>query len=45
MIDNLIAGGIGFIGGLFVGFMLAVLLVSAKRYDVDDYEEYNDDDS
>lgn len=31
MIDNLIFGGIGFIGGIFVGFFIAVLLVSAKK--------------
>lgn len=38
MIDNLIFGGIGFIGGFFAGFMLAGLLVSAKKY-----EGYDDD--
>ena len=42
MIDNLIAGGIGFIVGMISGFMVAALLMSAKTYD--DYEEYNDDD-
>ena len=39
MIDNLIFAGIGFIGGVFVGFFIAVLIVSAKRYDNEFDEE------
>lgn len=38
MIDNLIFASIGFIGGVFVGFFIAILVVSAKRYD-NEFEE------
>ena len=44
MIDNLIFGGICFMAGLFMGFFITVLLVSAKKYDTDDCEGYDDDD-
>lgn len=39
MIDNLIFASIGFIGGIFVGFIIAVLLVSAKKYENEFDEE------
>jgi hypothetical protein len=42
MIDNLIAGGICFLGGMFVGFLLAVLIISASAY-TDDCEGCDDD--
>lgn len=38
MIDNLIFASIGFIGGVFVGFFIAILVVSAKRYE-NEYDE------
>ena len=44
MIDNLIAGGICFMAGLFMGFFITVLLVSAKKYDTDDCEGYKEDE-
>ena len=39
MIDNLIFASIGFIGGVFVGFFIAILVVSAKRDDNEFDEE------
>lgn len=39
MIDNLIFASIGFIGGVFVGFFIVILVVSAKTYENEFDEE------
>lgn len=40
MIDNLIFAGLGFLAGAFVGFFIAVLIVSAKTYG-NEFEDEN----